>query len=243
MPERFSASVAGRHMTCTASANLGKAIPGWAPPEEDPTADNAANRGTMIHSFFADVMSLPLADQKNFLAALEYVTEVESRRRFKKLVEVPMQAVWLATQPTTTADVVFYLKGELHVIDVKTGKIPVSAFENEQLMYYAVTYLHLAPEAKGVHLHIVQPWANHMEEWFADMNTLSSFMVRARAAEFDIQRDVLNFVPSDKCQFCPANPHGRGAKGRPLCPAMMQLLYPSEPIDESAIFDVLEEDE
>jgi len=46
MPERFSASQAGRHMACHASADLEKAIVGYIPPVDDRTVDNAANRGT-----------------------------------------------------------------------------------------------------------------------------------------------------------------------------------------------------
>ena len=41
-------------------------------------------------------------------------------------------------------------------------------------------------------------------------------------------------VPNDHCTFCPANPHSRGDKGSPLCPPMMQKLYPFD-VDEDAI--------
>ena len=62
MPERFSASVAARHMACHASANLDLAIPNWTPPVEDLAKDNAANRGTAMHEIFAKVMELPAKD-------------------------------------------------------------------------------------------------------------------------------------------------------------------------------------
>lgn len=39
------------------------------------------------------------------------------------------------------------------------------------------------------------------------------------------------FSPGDHCKFCPANPHGRGAKGKPYCPAMMGLLYPQPAVN------------
>ena len=60
MIERFSASVASRHIQCRGSANLEAAIPNWVPPEVDDTADNAANRGTIMHEMFAGIMSLKL---------------------------------------------------------------------------------------------------------------------------------------------------------------------------------------
>lgn len=232
--ERLSASSASKHMACHASANLELAIPNWTPPEIDPNANNAANRGTAMHDTFASLMVLPVSDVKNFSDALSYVAEVRSRRRFQSLIEHEMRVDWLKTKPSTTADLVLYTQDEMHILDLKTGKIPVTAVENPQLLYYAATYGFLAPKAKGVTLHIVQPWADVMEEWYADAARIQQFMLDAKAAEFAIQQGSTMFQPGDHCTFCAANPHGRGAKGAPKCPAMMQLLYPSF-TDEAAI--------
>ena len=234
MSERFSASVAGRFMSCTASADLDKVIPGWEPPIQDPDADTAANRGTLMHSLFAGVMDLPLADQKNFLKALEYVTEVQSRRRFKRLIEHNIEVDWLVKPSKTTADLVLYTKDELHVLDLKTGRIPVEAVGNRQLLFYAVTYAQFAPAAKSVSLHIVQPWADNCSEWTVTTEELSAFMDEARQAEKAIDSGQLTFSPGDHCLFCPANPHGRGGKGHPYCPELMDLYYP-ELVDLAAI--------
>ncbi|MGV0949439.1 MAG: DUF2800 domain-containing protein [Azonexus sp.] len=231
MTERFSASVASKHMSCHASANLDLAIPHWTPPEEDPSADNAANRGTEMHRMFADVMSLPTADIRRMAEAIAYVAAIKSRRRFKSLIEEVVQATWLKSGPNTCADLVLFVSDEIHVFDLKTGKIPVSAVENEQLLYYAVTYGALAPKAAGVHLHIVQPWADNIETWFADTARLQKFMADAQMAEAHILGGSTTFSPGDHCKFCPANPHGRGAKGKPYCPAMMGLLYPKTPVN------------
>jgi hypothetical protein len=242
MSERFSASVASKHMACNASANLELAIPNWVPPVEDDDADNAANRGTQMHAMFADIMSLPTADARRMAEAIAYVAEVRARRRFKTLIEQVVVAEWLDTKPGTCADLVLYVADEIHVFDLKTGKIPVSAFENSQLMYYAVTYGPLAPKAKGVHLHIVQPWADNIETWFADATRLKQFMMDAMVAEKRIQAGSTKFSPGDHCMFCEANPHGRGAKGKPYCPAMMALLYPQVGVDREAMLDMADED-
>jgi hypothetical protein len=240
MPERFSASNAGKHMACHASADLAAAIPNWVPPVEDPTADNAANRGTRLHEIFAELMLLPSNDAKNFAEALLYVAEVKKRRRFKQLVEHEVQADWLATAPRTTADLVLYTKDELHILDLKTGRIPVEARDNSQLLFYAACYAHLAPQAKGVHLHIVQPWADNIDDWWATAADVQLFMMEAKQAEADIQAGDTTFEPGDHCTFCPANPRSRAAKGHPSCPVLMELYYPSVPIDEDAM---LEEDQ
>jgi len=235
MTERFSASVASRHMACHASADLSTAIPGWVPPVEDDTADNAANRGTIMHALFAQVMDLGAADLRKFSEAVAYIAALRQTRRFHTLIEEPITAEWLITKPGTTADLVLYTQDEIHVIDLKTGKIPVSAFENKQLMYYAVSYGHLAPKAKGVTMHIVQPWAGVMDSWYADTAKLHLFMAEAKDAEFRINvLEERDFGPGDHCMFCPANPRGRGQKGHPFCPALMDMYYPMA-VDEAAM--------
>lgn len=237
MPKRFSASVAGRHMACHASANLDIAIPNWVEPVEDRSADNAANRGTNMHEIFAKVMELGASDLRKMSSAIEYIADLRSTRRFKTMVEVKMKAAWLTTQPETTADLVLYTQNELHIVDLKTGKIPVEVRDNAQLLYGAVTYAALAPKAKGVTLHILQPWDNGNQSWFADTDTLKKFMDDAIAAEAAIQAGDTTFMPGDHCAFCPANPHARGQKGRPLCPVLMDIHYPKL-LDEDELLNL-----
>lgn len=236
-PERFSASVAGRHMACHASANLELAIPNYVAPVEDRTANNAANRGTRMHEIFAGVMELSPGDMVKMASAIQYISDLRQTRRFKVLVEEGITVKWLNTQPKTTMDVVLYTQDEIHVIDLKTGKIPVDVVNNSQLMYGAVTYAPLAPKAKGAWLHILQPWAGGNHSWFADTPTLGRFMGDAMAAESAIAAGDMSFGPGDHCTFCPANPHSRGQKGSPFCPELMQLYYP-QPFDEDALLDL-----
>lgn len=238
--EKFSASQATKFMNCRASANLDVAIPNWVPPEIDPDADNAANRGTKMHAIMAQAAALSSKDMLMLGEAMQYIASVrrKSGRRFKVRIEQPVQALWLATKPWTTADLVLYTKDEIHVLDLKTGAIPVSAVENEQLMFYDLAYGYLAPQAKGVYNHIVQPWAGVQEMWFADAARLAQFMRETIAVESDILNKVTTFTPGDHCKFCPANPHGRGAKGRPFCPALMQIYYPQPEPDYDAIMEL-----
>lgn len=241
MTEMFSASRASRLMNCHASADLERAIPGYQPPVEDPDKDNAANRGTEMHRIFALVMELPLSDAKYLAPAMQYVFDIMGKRRFKKLVEQTVEADWLPSRPSTTADLVLYLKDELHVFDLKTGKIPVSAQDNDQLMFYAASYLHLAPAATEVHLHIVQPWAGVVEEQVVPTDDLIVWMIDAQQHDGMISHGDLAFGPGDHCMFCPANPRGRGAKGSAFCPVLMDMYYPSRRIDDDAIIDNLED--
>lgn len=225
MTERFSASVAGRHMSCSASANLALAIPNWTPPVVDEMG-GAKGVGTLMHALLEPIMHLSPRQVDQFARVLRYVADLRKTRRFKVLVEQSVQATWLSTTPWTTVDLVLYTQDEIHVIDYKWGKIPVEVVNNEQLLFYAVSFAALAPKAKGVTLHVLQPPADTYESWFADTHVLADFMAEAQLAEKKIQAGDVSFGPSEHCKFCPANPHGRGDKGKPLCPAMMKLLYP-----------------
>jgi hypothetical protein len=236
MPEKFSASQAAKFLQCHAAANLPVAIPNWEPPIEDPTADNAANRGTKLHEVFAEVMSMTPSDIEKMAEAIDYVLLLRKKRRFKTLVEVTEQADWLASAPHTTADLVLYVQDEIHVIDLKTGRIPVSAYGNDQLRFYGATYLKYAPKAKEIHLHIMQPWAGVMEKETITIDELEAWMNDAAVHDLEILDGDVEFQPGDHCLFCPANPHGRGARGKPSCPAMMQILYPEVVVDDDSVF-------
>ena len=232
MTERFSASVAARQMACPASANLPLAIPNWVPPVVDEMA-GAKGDGTRLHEMLEPIMGLSPKRLGQMAQVLQYMADLRKTRRFTVMVEQKVQATWLTTQPYTTADVVLYTQDEIHVVDFKWGKIPVEVVGNEQLLFYAVCYAPLAPRAKGVTVHVLQPDVG-FESWFADTTVLAKFMADAQAAEKKIQAGDTTFGPSDHCKFCPANPHSRSDKGRPLCPAMMQLLYPGH-LDEDAV--------
>lgn len=232
-PMRFSASNAARFMTCHASANLPEAIPGWQEPVVDRTA-GAKGKGSMIHGILEQTASLSAKDLRHLARALEFMAELRSRRRFKVLTEYTFTATWLQSKPQTTVDVALYVQDELHIVDYKTGTIFVDVNDNEQLLFYAACAIELAPKAKGVWIHIVQPWANNIASVFIPLADLASFMKRACEAEEKILRGDVSFGPSDHCKFCPAYPHSRSEKGRPLCPVTLRLLYPPH-VDEAAI--------
>lgn len=242
MPEVFSASRASRLRNCHASADLARAIPHWVPPVEDPDADNAANRGSEMHGIFARVMSLPLSDARYLSEAMQYVFDVKKQRRFKQLVETEEVAEWLPSKPTTTADLVLYLQDELHIFDLKTGRIHVDVTDNDQMFFYAATYLKYAPRAKEVHIHIVQPWVANMEAQVVPVDDLIRWMLECIRHDDLISQGDLTFGPGDHCLFCPANPHSRSAKGSPSCPVMLDILYPQAQLDDAALLDALDKE-
>ena len=212
-------------MACHASAHLELAIPNWTPPVVDPAA-GAKGKGTAMHAMLEPLWDLSVSDMKHVVNVIQYVANVRAKRRFNVLVEEKVQAKWLPSAPFTTVDLVFYVADEMHIIDFKWGRIPVEVVGNKQLLYYARSYAHLAPKAKGVRVHIVQPYAGVFEDWFIDTTELLAFEKAAVATDVAISKGDTTFGPSDACMFCPAYPHSRSDKGKPLCPATMALLYP-----------------
>ena len=227
-PKQLSASSAERFSLCTGSADLPSAIPGWV--DGVPKPGNAASRGSLIHEVLAAATELSPAELRGLHQALAYFAGLRTLRRFTVLSEYTFTAGWLDPAVLSTVDVALHTIDELHIIDWKTGKIPVSPVDNKQLMFYAACAAYLAPKAKFVTLHVIQPWS---PEWSPDIashvvtaDELALFMDEMRAAHAKIQAHDLTLSPGDHCQFCPANPHSRGVKGSPLCPAQMAVLYP-----------------
>ena len=224
MPERMSASVADKHLACHASANLELAIPGWKEPTQTDT--KASAKGTAMHEVLETAGQYTPTEQIALARALLYIAELRQKRRFKQWLEAESTGWWLKQTPRTKADVVLAVQDEIHVVDYKFGTIKVEAAGNSQGKYYSLAFSPLAPKAKGVWFHIVQPMIDHYDSVFFTTAELEAFRLETLAAETAIMAGDVTFGPSDHCKFCPANPHGRGIKARPYCPAMMQLHYP-----------------
>lgn len=163
--------------------------------------------------------------------------------RSKILAEIPMTAHWLRTQPGTTPDVVILTSGAIEIIDWKSGKIPVEALDNDQLLFYAacayeqwkLQWREWDSQLK-IRMSIVQP--GHASSWVITLGELLLWMDKARKAEQKILDKDLTLTIGKSCTYCPANPHGRGEKAAPYCPVMMQFLYPQF-VDEVGIYEGL----
>lgn len=263
--KKFSASQAERLIGCHASADLETAIPGFIYPEHDTTLEpaipdnlgyivemiekvstdtgssKAAARGSMLHACMATLLaefttSGQLAKLVQLLVALLNVLE---QRRFKMLIEVTTMLDWLARPVPTTADLVTYTADELHVWDWKFGSMPVSPAAL-QLKMYALAFLHLAPRAKGVWVHILQP-GNYAEVYFS-IEQLEAARDLVLQHEGEVIAGDLSFNTGKQCEFCPASPWTRGARGNISCNTfitdVVKVRENNQPVDESS-FDEL----
>lgn len=239
--KKFSASQAERIIGCHASADLGTAIPGFVYPENDPLAqpsipDNlgyivemiekvsqdtgsskAANRGTMLHAVVATLLAV-FNTQGKMQQVVDLFNELNAlmqHRRFKVLIETATVLEWLQNPPVTTADLVLYTADELHVWDWKFGTMPVNPAAL-QLKMYGLAFQHLAPKAPGVTVHVGQP-GNYAKLFFSN-EQLEAARDLVIQHEAEVIAGDLSFNTGKQCEFCPASPWTRGAKGNISCP-------------------------
>lgn len=145
---------------------------------------------------------------------------IEQKVDFSSVIDVP--------NSFGTADAIIISDDELQIHDLKYGKgIKVDAYENEQLMLYALGALEeydLLYDFKKVVLFIHQPRLNHISEWEVTLEHLRGFGNQAREAAQKAQGLMItsptdgDFNPGEKqCRWCKA------AGG--LCRAQRDYVY------------------
>jgi len=180
-----------------------------------------------------------LADALERVADIIDEMEAAGADDIEVLSEVKKAATWLETAPKTTVDLIIRSKklGRMEVIDLKMGEIEVSPIENEQLMYYAVTFsAHLYAK---VRLHIMQ--RNNIDYWDVSQEKLTAWKEDMQSSEDKILGGDLTLTPGEHCKFCPANPHSRSDRGSKACPVMMTVLYGAR--DDAATDSSMEGDD
>lgn len=263
--KKFSASQAEKFIGCHASADLEKAIPGFIMPEDDTDrapaipdnlgyivemiervstdtgSSKAANRGTMLHAVVATLLT-EFSTQRKMQQLTELFVMLNAlmqKRRFKMLIEVQGEMDWLQYPTPTTADLVLYTADELHVWDWKWGTMPVDP-SALQLRLYANAFKHLAPKAPGVTVHVGQP-GNYASLIFS-MEQLQDAQDLVMKHEAEVIAGDLSFNTGKQCEFCPASPFTRGAKGNIPCNAfitdVVERRENNKHVDESS-FDEL----
>ena len=118
-----------------------------------------------------------------------------------------------------TADTIVLLNGALHVIDLKYGMgVRVFAKDNPQAMLYALgayAFYDTFLDIERVHVSIVQPRLDHIDEWEIGVDDLLRFGEVARAAAEATEDPNALRIPGEKqCRFC---------KAKTTCPALAKL--------------------
>jgi len=118
-----------------------------------------------------------------------------------------------------TADTIVLLNGALHVIDLKYGMgVKVFAKDNPQAQLYALgayAFYEGFLDIERVHVSIVQPRLDHIDEWEIGVDDLLRFGEVARAAAEATEDPNALRIPGEKqCRFC---------KAKTTCPALAKL--------------------
>lgn len=108
---------------------------------------------------------------------------VEQRCDFSHIVGIPNQS--------GTADAVIVVGDELEIHDLKYGFNRIDAFENPQLMLYALgalAHVSLITDIRRVRLFIHQPRIHHFSEYECSINNLNEFGQNAKIIAAEVLR-------------------------------------------------------
>lgn len=212
---RLSASRADRFMTCPGSYRLESQMP-YEPSGE------AAAIGTAIHELAEAMMRGDALIQADYpdahweMAAdyVRFINDLVTNPR-KKLIEVNVDNGLKSLHQALggTADAVLVDGNHLHVIDLKTGRIPVGAENNRQLLTYAVGVMRQfnAPASIECTMHIFQPTVGH-SKWTVSGNDLIKHGHDLKAAaELALSPDAPTTPSLDACKYC---------RAKTICPSM-----------------------
>jgi hypothetical protein len=109
-----------------------------------------------------------------------------------------------------TSDAFIVTADTIHVIDLKMGRVPVTATNNTQARLYAIGALNLIGDEAGqidtVKITIVQPTARQINEWEVSKTELIEWAtnVVAPAAQAALQPDAPLIPGVKQCEYCKA---------------------------------------
>lgn len=226
---KLSPSSAVRWMTCPGSVALSEGI-------ED-TSSDAANEGTMMHSFASKCLEtgrdahsyVGIRDEETGLTldidqAVAIQTYVHTVRDIVEatggtlLVEQRLPIGWMTGEKGAagTADAVILTMDELIVVDAKFGRgVVVEADSNPQLLMYAAAAYDehkVAYDFRTVRLVISQPRLGASPEWTTIPDELLKFAAEVARSADEIRQGSDRLVPTEKgCRWC---------RAKATCPAI-----------------------
>jgi hypothetical protein len=214
----YSASSLDRLAICPPSARLSKDIPEMQ--------NKDAERGTRIHALGElillgkdDTDGFPDGtDQEDIDVAkgyAEYVWDVADIAGTIYVEESFHTALAdIHTDLGGTADAVVVSGRDLHIIDLKTGRNPIDAKENKQMLTYGLGALltHGINKFDNVHLHIYQP--NNISKVTYPLERMADWAIELKVIAKRADDPFEKPVPHAKaCYYC---------KAKPVCPAMRE---------------------
>lgn len=215
----LSASKAERFMTCPGSYRLEALMP-YEPPGE------AAAIGTAIHELSERMLRGEEIDDPDIpsdhieMASMyvKFINELVPNPR-KKLIEVNLDAGLKSLHPALggTADAILVDGNHLHVCDLKTGRVPVEAENNKQLLTYALGAMRQlnAPADIQCTMHIFQPKTGHSKWTVSGVDLITHGHELKKAADLALTHDAPTNPSPDACKYC---------RAKTICPSIRQQV-------------------
>jgi hypothetical protein len=188
-------------------------------------AGEAAAIGTAIHELSEIILrggEVPAGTDPDHLSMAQGYADfvntlVENPR--KKLIEVNLDEGLKSLHPALggTADAILVDGDQLIICDLKTGRVPVDATDNKQLLTYALGAMRQfkAPSHITCTMHIFQPRVGH-SKWTVSGNYLELHGKRLKeAAELALSGDAPTHPSPDACRYC---------KAKTICPSMREKV-------------------
>lgn len=187
-----------RWSTCAGAITLEQKLrdKGILPPDE---SSPAAAEGTRLHDIAERILNGEELDcPEEIEAYVEYCQNLRSQGGIYKVeAKVPL---FYSKEETGTVDFAVIRNDELYVVDLKTGRLPVKAEGNLQLLIYAMGLV--TPDIKVLHLTIHQ--YNRPDTWVLPIQEANAICHRiADAAKLALDDDVVQLQAStDACRWC-----------------------------------------
>lgn len=128
---------------------------------------------------------------------------------------------------------------EIHIFDLKTGFINITARNNPQLMLYAygvLTNYTDTESIKNIRLHIVQCKPNYSNNNMCTITVsdLMSFIAGVRSVIDDIKKGSFGYKEGEYCKYCPVSTHCKKVKESmsKVCKDIENVDIESESIDK-----------
>lgn len=177
--------------------------------QDDGEAGEAADNGTRIHDLAANALLLGVVDAPNKDEAHDIQLYVDYVRAWEEQLS-PCDLIVEETLVSRridefggTADVLLVSQDTVHVIDLKTGRVPVDPHDNYQLMSYLVLAREKYPHVKKFFGSIVQPV----------VTTKPEAVEYSYSQLLDFNLELLEAIGSYKmaagshCRYCPLLPN------------------------------------
>jgi hypothetical protein len=201
---KLSPSKAFRWLSCIPSAHLEYQI-----AEEE--TSKAAEEGTKAHELAEKVLKNEIKTDDKHINA--YVDFVKSKASYNSelYIEDRVDLTQIVPGGFGTVDAIVIennlLNSKLHIIDLKTGRYPVQAFQNDQLKLYALgALIKYSFSFESIILHIFQTKINNISSWETTTTDILNWAINIVAPIARQAYDGLGELKPTRnnCKFCKA---------------------------------------